>query len=395
MSLSGFSTRAVHAGEKRDKPEHSLTVPIFQTATYCFSGMPERLAYNAGEVDRFAYGRYGNPTQAVVEAKLAALEGGEAAVLFSSGMAAISTCLLSLISQGDHVLFVDECYWQTRLFATQLLSRMGVEASFLSRWSPEGVEAAVRENTRVIFAEVPTNPHLNVPDLGQLVEVAQGCGAKVVVDSTMATPINLRPLEFGAGLVVHSATKYLGGHNDLLAGAVVGDAQTVARVREVQAYLGGVPDPHGAYLLLRGLKTLALRVGRQNATALEVARFLEGHPRVRRVYYPGLPSHPHHHLARGQLAGFGGVVSFELAGTGEQTSRFIDALNIPRLASSFGGVESLVEQSAYTSFYKFSPQERKELGIPDCLVRLSVGIEDPEDLIADIKQALDRAFPGF
>ncbi|NOX44539.1 MAG: aminotransferase class I/II-fold pyridoxal phosphate-dependent enzyme [Caldiserica bacterium] len=391
MSLNGPSTLAVHGGEERRKPEHSLTTPIFQTATYPFRSMGERLAYNAGEIARITYGRYGNPTQRAAEAKLAALEGGEAALLFASGMAAVTTCLLTFLSRGDHALFVDQCYWQTRTFASRFLPRLGVETGFIPRWSPGEVERHVKGNTRVIFAEVPTNPHLHVPDLEELVAAGRACGAVVIVDSTMATPINLRPLKFGVDLVVHSATKYLGGHNDLLAGAVVGDEERVGAVKETQAYLGGIPDPHGAYLLLRGMKTLALRVGRQNETAMAVARFLEAHPKVRRVWYPGLACHPHHEVAKRYLTGFGGVVSFELAATAEETGRFIDALHIPYLASSFGGVESLVEQSAFTSFCAFAPEERRALGISDSLVRLSVGVEDPDDLIADLERALDEA----
>ncbi len=392
MAFKGFSTLSVHGGESRRKPENTLTIPIFQTATYPFSNMDERLAYNAGKISRLTYGRYGNPTQRAAEAKIAALEGGEAALLFASGMAAITTCFLTFLSRGDHVLFVDQCYWQTRAFATELLPRLGVKAGFVPLWAPGEVKKTLRDNTKVIFAEVPTNPHLHVPDLRELAAAARECGAKLIVDSTMATPINLRPLELGADVVVHSATKYLGGHNDLVAGAVVSDAETVEMIKATRDYLGGIPDPHGAYLLIRGIKTLAVRVRHQNRAALKIAQFLEERPEVRRVYYPGLPSHPHHRVAKGQLAGFGGVVSFELDATGEQTSRFLDALRIPYLASSFGGVESLVEQSALTSFCKFTPQERAELGIADSLVRLSVGLEDPEDLIADLSQALKEAF---
>lgn len=392
MSFKGLSTLSVHGGERRRKPENVLTTPIYQTATYPFSNMAERLAYNEGKPSRLTYGRYGNPTQKAAEEKLAALEGGEKALLFSSGMAAITTSFLTFLSQGDHVLFVDQCYWQTRTFATELLPRLGVEAGFVPRWASGEVEGAIKGNTKVIFTEIPTNPHLHVPGLRELAELAHTRGAMLIVDSTMATPINLRPLELGADMVIHSATKYLGGHNDLLAGAVITDAETIEKIKETQAYLGGIPDPHGAYLLIRGIKTLALRVKHQNRTGQEVAEFLEKRPEVRRVYYPGLPSHPHHEIAKRFLSGFGGVVSFELEADAERTSRFLDALEIPFLASSFGGTEALVEQSALTSFCKFSPKERAELGIADSLVRLSVGLEDPEDLIADLAQALKEAF---
>ncbi len=392
MSFRGLSTLSVHGGEARRKPENVLTTPIYQTATYPFSRMAERLAYNEGKLSRLTYGRYGNPTQRAAEEKLAALEGGEDALLFASGMAAITTTFLTFLSQGDHLLFVDQCYWQTRTFATELLPRLGVEVGFVPRWAPGEVEAAVRANTKVIFAEVPTNPHLHVPDLRELAGVARECGAVLIVDSTMASPINLRPLELGADVVIHSATKYLGGHNDLLAGAAVSDAETIEKIKATRDYLGGIPDPHGAYLLIRGIKTLAVRVRHQNQAAQRIAEFLEGRPEVRRVYYPGLPSHPHHHIAVKQLSGFGGVVSFELEADAETTSRFLDALKLPYMASSFGGVESLVEQSALTSFCKFTPKERAELGIAESLVRLSVGLEDPEDLIADLAQALEEAF---
>jgi len=344
------------------------------------------------EMGRVEYGRYGNPTVAAVQRKLASLEKGEAALLFSSGMAAVTVTLLALSSTGAHIVLTDDCYRRTREFSAEFLPRYGIEATRVPAGDYEALEAAIRPNTRLIFSESPTNPYLRVVDIRRLVEIARRHGVWTVLDSTFATPINQRPLEFGVDLVLHSATKYLGGHNDLLAGVAVGSQDMVAELRKAQAMIGAICDPHAAYLLLRGLKTLELRVARHNDTGLKVARFLEGHPRVRRVYYPGLPSHPDHVVARQQMDGFGGVVSFELDADLEATSRFVDALQIPHIGPSLGGVESLVIQVALVSYYELSQEERAAIGLSDTLVRLAVGIEDAEDLIADLSQALDQTF---
>ncbi|MFQ5795302.1 MAG: trans-sulfuration enzyme family protein [Candidatus Bipolaricaulia bacterium] len=384
------STVAVHGGEQRIKSENSLPVPVFQTATYAFQNTEELQRYMDGEIDREKYGRYGNPTQKAVERKVAALEGGEAALLLPTGMAAVTTTLIALLSAGDHAIFTDECYKQTREFAMNLLPRFGVEVSTVAMADYQAIETTVTENTRVIFSESPTNPFLNLLDFERLVAIGRRYGIWTVVDSTFATPYNQRPLDFGVDLVVHSATKYLGGHNDLMAGLVVGSNELIDQIRGTQAILGGAPDPHGAYLLIRGLKTLALRMERHNENTLRIARFLEGHPKVKRVYYPGLESHPHHRVARRQMRGFGGVVSFELADTGRDVDRFVDALQIPYIASSFGGVESLVEQTALMSYHRYTPEQRARMGISDALIRFSVGIEDPEDLIDDLCHALEE-----
>jgi cystathionine gamma-synthase len=286
----------------------------------------------------------------------------------------------------------DDCYRRTRQFVTEFLERYGVEATQVPMGDYDALEAAIRPDTRLIFSESPTNPHLRVADVGRVGEIARRHGLLAVVDSTFATPINLRPLALGADLVIHSATKYLGGHNDLLAGVAVGSKKTIARLREVQALIGAICDPHTAYLLLRGLKTLELRVTRQNEAGLEVARFLEKRPEVRRVYYPGLPSHPDHAVASRQMSGFGGVVSFELDADLETTGRFIDALRIPYIGPSFGGVEGLVEQVALAGYYELSGEERAAVGISDSLVRLALGVETVADVVADLGQALDRTF---
>jgi len=386
-----FSTRAVHAGEDRRKPYGALTTPIVQTSTYTFEDSAEILDFMqrkaAGDPDvRDEYGRYGNPTQRAAERKIAALEGGARALLFASGMCAITTTMLTLLSGGDHVVMVEGSYRRTQEFARAFLSRWGIDTTCVPIDEPDTLAAAIRPTTRLIFSETPTNPYLRVMDLSRVGEIARRHGVITMIDSTFATPINLRPLDHGVDLVIHSATKYLGGHNDLLAGAVIGSDPIVDRIEKARGVLGGVSNPHDAYLLLRGLKTLDLRVRRQNENGQRVAQFLEGHPAVRRVHYPGLPGHPDHEVARRHMAGFGGVVSFEIAGDMDQTGRFVDLLRLPYIGPTLGGVESIVEQPA--ALLSLDPQERREAGIGDSLVRYALGIEDADDLIADLSQAL-------
>ena len=386
-----FATQSVHAGEERRKPYGAVTTPIVQASTYTFSNTAEIVAFmqrkEAGEPPlRDEYGRYGNPTQRAAERKIAALEGAEEALLFASGMAAITTTLLALLSRGDHVVLTAGVYRRSAEFARDYLPRWGVESTVVPIDDPTALAAALRPSTRLILAETPTNPYLRVLDLERTAALALQHGILTAVDSTFATPINLRPLAYGFDLVFHSATKYLGGHNDLLAGAVVGSRALLGRIAAARGVLGGVGGPHDAYLLLRGMKTLALRVQRQNETALRMATFLEKHPAVQRVYYPGLPSHPDHEVARRQLAGFGGVVSFEVDGDLEATGRFVDRLQVPYVGPTLGGVESIVQQQAL--FISLDPEKRRAAGLADNLVRYAVGLEDAEDLIADLEQAL-------
>ncbi len=396
---SGFSTKAVHAGQKKDNPYYSLTTPIVQTSTYFFRDTEDLLRYIDNKIrgdkgEREEYGRYGNPTVWAVERKLAALEGGEAALLSASGMYATTATLLTMLSAGTHMIMTDDCYRRTRQFCNSFLTRLGIEVTIVKANDYEGMEAAIAPNTRLIFSESPTNPYLRVLDLWRVADIARRHRVKTIVDSTFATPYNLRPLEFGIDLVIHSATKYLGGHNDLLAGVVVGSEDLIAALRDAQGMLGGVADPQNAYLLLRGLKTLGLRIERQNESGLRVARFLEGHPKIERVFYPGLPSHPDHAVAVRQMDGFGGVISFELKGGLEAGSAFVDALRLPYIAPSLGGVESLVEQPALMSHYEMDPEERRKIGVTDGLIRYAVGVEDADDLIADLAQALDAVDVG-
>jgi cystathionine gamma-synthase len=343
------------------------------------------------EEGRTEYGRYGNPTVAEVESRLAALDGGGAAILYASGMAALTSVLLAMLPAGAHLVLTDDCYRRTRQFCQQFLGRLGIDCTVVPLGDYAALEAAIRPETRLIVSETPTNPYLRVLDLEQLVAIARRHRVKTLVDATFATPLNLRPLEWGVDLVVHSATKYLAGHNDLLAGVASGEAGLIAALRESLGVLGGIADPHNAALVLRGLKTLGLRVDRQNQNGAAVAEFLEGHSSVAQVWYPGLLSHPDHQVAARQMTGFGGVVSFCIHGDKTATGRFVDSLEIPLIAPSLGGVETLVEQPALMSYYELSTAARTELGIPDNLVRLALGVEDTEDLIADLGQAFDQS----
>jgi cystathionine gamma-synthase len=386
-----FSTQAVHAGEEKRKPYGAITTPIVQTSTYTFEDTAEILDFmrrkEAGDPKkRDEYGRYSNPTQSVVERKIAVLEGGERCLLFGSGMSATTTAMLALLSSGDHLVMVSGVYRRTSDFARDFLNRWGIETTFVPIDDPVALAEAVRPNTRMIFAESPTNPYLRVMDLPKMVEIARRHDIITAIDSTFATPINMRPLGHGLDLVIHSATKYLGGHNDLLAGAVIGSGETMTEIENTRGVLGGVSGPHDVYLLLRGLKTLGLRVCRQNENGLRVAQFLADHPAIRRVYYPGLPSHPDYEVARRQMTGFGGVVSFEIEGDKDKTSRFMDRLRLPYIGPTLGGVESIAQQQAM--FISLDPEERRASGIDDNLVRYALGIEDADDLIADLAQAL-------
>lgn len=387
----GESTLAVHGGESRPKLANSLTTPIVQTATYTFSGTQELRDHFEHRIERFEYGRYGNPTQAAAEAKLASLEGAEAALLFSSGMSAMTTALLGMLSRGTHAIVTDDSYRQTRRFLNGTLSRLGIEVTTVPACDYEAIEAAIRPATRVIISESPTNPYNNIIDLARFADIGRRRHVKTIIDATFATPFNVRPLDFGIDLVMHSATKYLGGHNDLLAGVVLGARDLIDAIRELQAVTGGTVDPFAAFLLIRGLKTFALRMERHNTNAMAIANFLSRHPRVDAVHYAGLASHRGHDVARQQMKGFGGVVSFEVKGDLDMASRVVDACRIPQIAPSLGGVESLIEQPALMSFYELTTEERLQIRIRDNLVRYAAGIEDTDDLLKDLESALTHA----
>jgi cystathionine gamma-synthase len=386
------STHSVHAGDDRRKAFDALPTPIVQTATYSFADTAEIIAYTEGRhpnEDRGEYGRYGNPTVRAVEKRLAALEGTEDAVLFASGMAAVTTTLFALLRGGQHVVLFRDCYRRTLEFVTDVLTRFGVTHTLLDSGDLAALEGALRPETRLVVSESPTNPHLSCVDLELLARACRGRRTvKSMIDATIATPVNLQPAAFGIDLVMHSATKYLAGHNDVLAGVVCGTSGLVSLIRDLRGVLGGVCDPHAAFLVGRGLKTLALRVEKQNETAMAVSKWLERHSRVERVYYPGLPSHPTHSIARAQMRGYGGLLSFVVKGGLGAASRVVDAMTLARIGPSFGGVETLIEQPAIMSYYGMTTEERSAVGIADGLVRFSVGVEDAADILADLEQAL-------
>ena len=383
-------TLAVHGGEPRTYPYDALVAPITQTATYSFADTAELIAYFEGRKDREEYGRYGNPSVRLVEEKVAALEDTEDAAAFASGMAAMTSTILALVKSGSHVILFADCYRRTRQFVTTYLERFGVSSTLIPPANMAALKAAIRPETRLVIAEAPTNPYQTVPDLEQLAEICQEKKVKTLVDSTFATPVNSRPADFGIDIVVHSATKYLAGHNDVLGGVVAGRAGVVSLARDLRSVFGACLDPHAAYLVHRGIKTLALRVEQQNASAQALAERLEQHPRVRRVWYPGLPSHPNHDTATRLMTGFGGVVTFEVDADLDGTSRVVDACRIPRIAPSLGGVESLIEQPALMSYFELSTEEREAIGIRNNLIRYAVGIEDTSELIADLVSALNH-----
>jgi len=387
----GLSTLSVHAGEDRQKVAHAITDPIFVASTYTFANTKAVIDYIEQKQPREEYGRYGNPSERVLERKLAALDGGESALVFSSGMSALAVLLLAKLNAGDEVLFFDECYHRSREFCAKHLSRFGVTTREVRACDYDALEAAVTPRTRLLISESPTNPHLSVVDLERFAEIGRRREVETLIDATLGTPFNIQPISAGIDYVLHSATKYLGGHNDLLAGTLVGTAEQLEPVRKLRGITGAINSPHNIYLLERGLKTFELRMQRHNENGQAVAEFLAGHPRIEKVYYPGLPSHPYYEVAKRTMRGFGGLVTFLVRDADwQQPARVVDSVRIPRIAPSLGGVESLIEQPLVMSYYECSPEERRQYGIADNMIRLACGIENSADLIADLKQALER-----
>src|ERR1022692_2321995 len=382
----GPETAAVHGAADLEKKNGPVATPIYQTSTFEVTDNDEQQRVTA--TDRY-YTRWGNPTNTVAEQTVAELEGTEAARTFASGMGAITTTIMALLKAGDHIVAQRDIYGGVTKFLSEWLPRMGIETTFVDTTDYEQHARALRKNTRLLYLESPTNPALRVVDFKKAAALAREHELISMIDSTFGTPINQRPAEYGIDLVMHSGTKYLSGHADLTCGVVAGRRELIEQINDTRTTLGNCMDPHASWMLIRGLKTLAVRVARQNDNALRVAEFLEQHGKVRRVHYPFLKSHPQHAIAREQMSGGGGMVTFEVEGGGEDARRVSEAMRMFTLATSLGGVESLVSIPVLTSHAMISAEQREKMGVTEQMVRLSVGIESAEDLIADLEHALE------
>jgi cystathionine beta-lyase/cystathionine gamma-synthase len=378
-------TEAVRGGTDLSKKNGPLSTPIYQTSTFEVTDSQRQVEVT--HTDMF-YTRYGNPTHTVAESAIAELEGTDAALLFASGMCAVTTTVLGLLKSGDHIVAQRDIYGGVTKFFTQWLPKLGIEVTLVDTNDYEQHVRAIRANTKMLYLESPTNPVALVIDLKKVAGIAKKHNLISMIDSTFATPINQRPAEYGIDLVMHSGTKYFGGHSDLIAGIVAGRQDLIDQIHETRTTLGGSMDPHAAWLLLRGIKTLAVRVQRQNENALKIAQFLAQHPKVRRVFYPFLEGNPQRTLAMEQMSGGGGVLSFEVDGTGDDARRLAEALRLFTLAASLGGVDSLVTIPVLTSHAMISAEERRKMGVTEQMIRLSVGIESADDLIADLDRGL-------
>jgi cystathionine gamma-synthase len=380
----------VWAGEQGKYWERSTQIPVALSAAFGYDDVNEWLEVAQGKTQGHIYSRNTNPTVAAFEEKIRNLESADAATSFSSGMAAISNTLFTLLSPGDRIVSVKDTYGGTNKLFIEFLPRFGIEVSLCDTSDHQAIAAAIGESCKAVYLESPTNPTVKVVDLGRVASVARRQGALVIVDNTLATPINQQPLQLGADLVIHSATKFLGGHADALGGVVCGSADLVSKIYHFREITGACLDPMSAYLLLRGMKTLHLRIERQNQSALKIAQFLESHPNVIRVFYPGLESHEHHEIARRQMRGFGGVLSFVIKGGFDAVKSFLPRLRYAHLAANLGAVETIAGPPSTTSHVESTKAERAASGIPEALIRYSVGIEDSEDLIDDLLHALDK-----
>jgi cystathionine beta-lyase/cystathionine gamma-synthase len=379
-------TRAVRGGVDLEKKNGSLATPIFQTSTFEVTDNDEQLRVTP--TDQF-YTRYGNPTNTVAEKRIAELEGVDAALTFASGMGAITTTILALLKSGDHIVAQRDIYGGVTKFFTQWLPKLGIETTFVETTSPEEHGRAIQSNTKLLYLESPTNPTLRVVDLKAAADLAKHHGLISMIDGTFGTPINQHPADYGIDLIMHSGTKFLSGHTDLICGVVAGPGNLIEKIHGTRTTLGNCMDPHASWMLARGLKTLAVRVARQNENALQVAQFLEQHAKVRRVHYPFLNSHLQYEVAKEQMSGGGGIVTFEVKGSGEDARRASESMRLFTLAPSLGGVESLVSIPVLTSHAMIEPAHRVQMGVTEQMIRLSVGIEDVNDLIADLDHALE------
>lgn len=382
------ATLAVWAGEDGPLWENATQVPVVHSVSFGYADLEHWAKVGRGEIDGHIYSRNTNPTVRAFEEKIRRLERARAATAFASGMAAISNTLFTLLAPGDRIVSIKDSYGGTHKIFLEFLPRFNITVALCDTSDQGAIEAAISEGCQVLYLESPTNPTMKIVDIARLAAAAHRAGALVVVDNTFATPVNQKPLELGADLVLHSATKYLGGHADALGGAVCGPQDHIRRIFHFREINGAALDPMAAYLLLRGMKTLMLRIERQNQSALQIARYLQSHAAVEQVFYPGLDSHPQHAIARQQMKGFGGMLSFSVKGGFEAVTQFLPRLRYAHRAANLGAVETIVGPPATTSHVELSSSERAAAGIPENLVRYSVGIEDPADLIADLKQAL-------
>lgn len=387
-----LGTRAVWAGEKEKLWERSTQVPVALGVSFGYGDVDEWLDVAQGKTAGHIYSRNTNPTVAIFEEKTKDLESAESATSFASGMAAVSNTLFTLLSPGDRVVSIKDTYGGTNKIFVEFLPRFGIQVRLCDTNDYAEIEGVIAEGCKVVYLETPTNPTVKVVDIARLAAAGHRQGATVVVDNTFATPINQQPLQLGADLVIHSATKFLGGHADALGGVVCGRRALIAKIYHFREITGACLDPMAAYLLLRGMKTLHLRIAQQNRSALQIAQFLESHPRVAQVFYPGLKSHDHFEIARKQMSGFGGVLSFAIEGGFRAVKSFLPRLRYAHLAANLGAVETVAGPPSTTSHVESTRQEREAAGIPEALIRYSVGIEDTDNLITDLNQALDRTF---
>ena len=385
----GFQSLCCHAGQHADPVTGAHNTPIYQTSTFAFDNVQDGAAKFAGEKEGYIYTRLGNPTQNALEEKMAAIEGAEAAIATASGMAAISASVMAVAFAGDHILAHDCLYGCTHSLMEEILPRYGIEVTFADLSDLDNFDKNIQDNTKLIYLETPSNPTLNLVDIEEISKKAHAAGAKVITDNTFMTPYLQNPLELGSDMVVHSATKYIGGHGDTIAGVIAGKEEMLADIRMTTLKdFGGIISPFNAWLLLRGLKTLPIRVEKHNQNAMEVAEFLEKQDKVEKVFYPGLESHPQHDLAKKQASGFGSMISFELKGGHSAGEKMMNNVNLATLAVSLGDVDTLIQHPASMTHAPVPREERLAAGITDGLVRISIGIEDVEDIIADLEGAL-------
>jgi cystathionine beta-lyase/cystathionine gamma-synthase len=385
----GTSTLAIH-GDSKDKQFRSVVYPIYQTSTFAVEKTDDYQKFIDEVDDFYIYSRYGNPTVKEVEKRLALIENADDSILFSSGMAAITTTILSHVQSGDEIISLSSIYGVTYRFFRDYLPKFGVKVKFFQIEKVDEIEKLISSKTKLIYFETPVNPTTRIVDIEKIVKFAKREDLTTIIDNTFATPINQNPIDFGVDIVIHSATKYLSGHSDLILGCVMSSRERIERIRKFKNVFGGNPDPHQAFLLGRSLKTLELRVKRQNENALKLAEFLSSHRKIRKVLYPGLKNHPEHELAKKQMRGFGGMLSFEIDGDLGRTKKFCDSLKVALNATSLGSVETLVSIPVLTSHVGMKKDELERAGISESMVRVSVGIENIEDIVWDFEQALNQ-----